>query len=39
MFGFLGVRIDKRVEKKIQNKIWALMFFRDLDVHMAEGYD
>ena len=36
---FLGVRINKRVEKNIQNKIWAQIFFSDLDVYMAEGYD
>ena len=39
MFVFLGVRIDKRVEKNVQNKISAQIFFSDLDVHMAEGFD
>ena len=36
---FLGARIDKRVEKNISNIIWTQIFFRDLDVYMAEGYD
>ena len=39
MFVFLGVRIDKKVEKNSQNKIWAQIFFSDLDVHMAEVFD
>ena len=38
-FVFLGARIDKRVEKNIQNKIWADIFYSDLHVYMAEGYD
>ena len=36
---FLSARIDKKVEKNIQNKIWAQIFFSDLDVYMTEGYD
>ena len=36
---FLGARIDKRVQKNIQNKIWAQIFFSDLHAYMAEGYD
>ena len=33
---FSGDRIDKRVEKYIQNEIWAQIFFSDLHVYMAE---
>ena len=39
MFVFLGALIDKRVEKNIQNKNWAQIFFSDLHVYMADGYD
>ena len=39
MFFFLSARIDKKVEKNIQNKTWAQIFFSDLHVYMAEGYD
>ena len=39
MFVFLGARIDKRVEKNIQKEIWAQIFFSDLHVYMAEGYE
>ena len=39
MFFFSGARIDKRVEKNIQNEIRAQIFFSDLHVYMAEGYD
>ena len=39
MFVFLGTRIDKRVEKIIQNEILVQIFFSDLHVYMAEGYD
>ena len=39
MFVILGARIDKRVEKNIQNEIWAQVFFSDLRVYMAEGYE
>ena len=35
---FLGVRIDKRVDKNIQNKIVGEIFFTNLAVYMAEGY-
>ena len=27
------------VEKNIQNEIWAHIFFSDLHVYMAEGYE
>ena len=36
---FLGACIDGRVEKNIQNKIWAQIFFSDLDVYMTEDFD
>ena len=36
---FLCARIDKMVEKNIQNKIWAQIFFSDLHVYMTEGYN
>ena len=39
MFVFLGARIDKKVAKNIQNEIWAQLFFSDLHVYMAEGYE
>ena len=39
MFFFSGARIDKRLEKKIQNKIWSQIFFSELHVYLAEGYD
>ena len=36
---FLGARIDRRVEKNIQNEIWTQIFLSDLHVYMAEGYE
>ena len=39
MFVFLGARIDKRVDKNIQNEIWAQIFFSDLHVYMAKGFE
>ena len=39
MLYFLGASIDKRIEKKIQNEIWTKIFFSDLHVYMAEGYE
>ena len=39
MFVFLGAPIDKMVEKNIQNEVWAQIFFSDLHVYMAEGYE
>ena len=39
MFVFFSAGIDKRVEKNIQNQICTNMFFSDLHVYMAEGYE
>ena len=39
MVVFLIDRIDKRIEKNIQNEIWAHIFFSDLHMYMAEGYE
>ena len=36
MFVFFRRRIDKRVEKNIQNEIWAQILFNDLHVYMTK---